>query len=263
MLFNSISFYLVFLPIALVCFHVLRKAGSLALVQAVLVVASLIFYAGHGADFLGLLIGSVVATFFAAHLIASLARHECQNLAKIATVTAVSAHLGLIGYFKYRNFFAETVLDLFGGPFDLPPLILPLAISFFTFQQIGFLVDVYRGRIQQPGRFLDFALFVTFFPQLIAGPITLYQELKPQFARQLLNARFARLFTLGCAVFSAGLFKKVFVADQSAYHASIIFAAADRGLAVGFYDAWMGALAFTSQIYFDFSGYSEMACGLA
>ncbi len=154
-------------------------------------------------------------------------------------------------------------MSLAGESVQLPPVVLPLAISFFTFQQIGYLADVYGRKISVPSNPLDFILFVTFFPQLIAGPITLYQELQPQFATRLLKADFSRYLIIGAAVFSIGLAKKVGIADQAAYHASLVFNAADKGLAVSFYDAWLGALAYTTQIYFDFSGYSDMACGLA
>lgn len=263
LLFNSISFYLVFLPLSLVAFYSLRKLEKLWLVQCFLIAVSLLFYAGHGADFLGLLAVSVLVTYFVGHAIFILSERNMPSLSRTLTVLVVCGHLALIAYYKYRNFFLDSVYSLFGEEFDALPLILPLAISFFTFQQIGFVVDVYKRQVTPPRNFLDFSLFVTFFPQLIAGPITLYQELQPQFARGLMSIPFGKFFLLGCAVFAVGLFKKVAFADQAAYYASLVFSAADAGQVISQYDAWLGAFAFTSQIYFDFSGYSEMACGLA
>ena len=173
----------------------------------------------------------------------------------------VALNLALLGYFKYANF----LVDNFNAAADLgwsvAPIVLPLAISFFTFQQIAFLVDVRRQCSQSPN-FLSYCLFVTFFPQLIAGPIVYHREIMPQ----ILRAGFGRLrsqnLAVGVTIFVIGLFKKVVLADNIAPYSTVVFDAAADGTTIGLLTAWQGALAYSAQIYFDFSGYSDMAIGL-
>jgi D-alanyl-lipoteichoic acid acyltransferase DltB (MBOAT superfamily) len=160
------------------------------------------------------------------------------------------------------NFFAESAADLFGASFTLENIILPLAISFFTFQQITYLVDTSRGLASKYG-FLHYALFVTFFPQLIAGPIVHHSEMMPQFMRTDLCILRYRNLAIGITIFGLGLFKKVIIADNVAVFGSPVFDAANAGATLTFFEAWGGALAYTFQLYFDFSGYSDMAIGLA
>jgi len=174
----------------------------------------------------------------------------------------VAVNLGLIAYFKYAGFLAGAANQMFGTRIDLGEITLPLAISFFTFQQIAYLVDARRG-ITSERNFLHYCLFVVFFPQLIAGPIIHHKEVLPQFARgETFRLRAANL-TIGLTIFAIGLFKKVVVADSLAEIASPAFAAADAGANVEFFQAWGGTLAYSLQLYFDFSGYSDMAIGLA
>ncbi|MDF5714784.1 MAG: MBOAT family protein [Rhizonema sp. NSF051] len=173
----------------------------------------------------------------------------------------IAFNLGLIGYFKYINFFIDTVNSLGATLGKINGLVLPLGISFYTFEQISYLVGVVIGKGQSYGlpRFL---LFVTFFPHLIAGPILSAGELIPQF--RSLNYRFnARSLALGFTVFTIGLFKKTVLADSVAGYATPIFEAADHGQVISFFLSWQAAIAYTLQIYFDFSGYSDMAIGLA
>ena len=175
---------------------------------------------------------------------------------------ALPFNLALIGYFKYAGFFVSTVAALSGAEWRIEAIVLPLAISFFTFQQIAFLVDAYRHESSERN-FLSYCLFVTFFPQLIAGPIVHHKQMLPQFARPGTFSFQPHLVSLGLTVFVLGLFKKVVLADSVAVYGTPVFAAADAGNTLTFFEAWGGALAYTFQLYFDFSGYSDMAIGLA
>ena len=182
--------------------------------------------------------------------------------AKTILVAGIAANLGLLGYYKYANFFVDNLNALLGNNLILETIILPLAISFFTFQQIAYLVDAYRGETHEYS-FLHYALFVTFFPQLIAGPIVHHHEMLPQFARSTIYRLKAEHLAVGLTIFTLGLFKKVVLADGVAVYATPVFNAAEAGTALTFFEAWGGALAYTFQLYFDFSGYSDMAIGLA
>jgi D-alanyl-lipoteichoic acid acyltransferase DltB (MBOAT superfamily) len=174
----------------------------------------------------------------------------------------VISNLLLLGYYKYFDFFLKNFNLLTGSDYTLQRLVLPLAISFFTFQQISFLVDAYKGKCSEQD-FLDYSLFVTFFPQLIAGPIVHHSEMMPQFA-QTDNHRFHfNNFIHGIIIFVIGLFKKVIIADALAQYADPVFKAADAGAVIGFAEGWLGSLAYTFQIYFDFSGYCDMAIGVS
>jgi alginate O-acetyltransferase complex protein AlgI len=164
--------------------------------------------------------------------------------------------------FKYANFFVENANALAGTSYDVGTILLPLAISFFTFQQITFLVDSHAGKTKEYD-LLRYCLFVTFFPQLIAGPIVHHAEMMPQFARRTLTNPKARNIAIGLTIFALGLFKKAVLADGIAPFADSTFADAERGVALDAVLAWSGALAYTFQLYFDFSGYSDMAIGLA
>ena len=182
--------------------------------------------------------------------------------AKAILVAGIAANLGLLGYYKYANFFVDNLNALLGNNLILETIILPLAISFFTFQQIAYLVDAYRGETHEYS-FLHYALFVTFFPQLIAGPIVHHHEMLPRFARSTIYRLKAEHLAVGLTIFTLGLFKKVVLADGVAVYATPVFNAAEAGTALTFFEAWGGALAYTFQLYFDFSGYSDMAIGLA
>ncbi|MCL1465907.1 MBOAT family O-acyltransferase [Argonema galeatum] len=173
---------------------------------------------------------------------------------------AIAVNLALIGYFKYANFFADSVNHLIGTAFRLDPIVLPLAISFFTFVQITYLVDAYRGETKEDN-FFNYCLFVTFFPHLIAGPIVHHKDLMPQFADKSIYRFKGEYLAVGLTIFFMGLFKKVVFADRIAVYATPVFDAASQGLPLTFFEAWAGVLAYTLQLYFDFSGYSDMAIG--
>jgi len=170
----------------------------------------------------------------------------------------IGANLALLGYFKYADFFLSNVNSL-GADFELLHLALPLAISFFTFQQIAYLVDSYRAETNEYD-FLNYALFVTFFPQLIAGPIVHHKEMMPQFASRWNLVKKYRNIALGLFIFSIGLFKKVVIADTFAQWATQGF---DHAEILTFFEAWATSLSYTFQLYFDFSGYTDMAIGAA
>ncbi len=174
----------------------------------------------------------------------------------------MTANLGLLIYFKYTNFFVENINALIGSDIVFDQIILPLAISFYTFQQITYLVDSYRGEAEVHS-FLHYCVFVTFFPQLIIGPIVHHREMLPQFAKNTVYKLKTENITLGLILVIIGLFKKMVVADGIAGYASPIFEAAESGGNLTFFAGWGGALAYTFQLYFDFSGYSDMAIGIA
>ena len=262
MLFNSYIFIFVFLPITLLGFHVIGSQGRHKVALAWLVAASLFFYGWWNPAYLGLILGSMLFNYAVGVALSSRAGNGPTPQAKAILVAGIAANLALLGYYKYANFFVDNLNALFGTGLTLETIILPLAISFFTFQQIAYLVDAYRGETHEYS-FLHYALFVIFFPQLIAGPIVHHREILPQFARSTLYRLKAEHLAVGLTIFALGLFKKVVLADGVAVYATPVFAAAQAGTTLTFFEAWGGALAYTFQLYFDFSGYSDMAIGLA
>jgi alginate O-acetyltransferase complex protein AlgI len=255
MLFNSYFFIFLFLPITLLGFHLLggRLHHRLALVW--LVAASLFFYGWWNPTYLGLIIASILGNYAFGIFLAGAPN-------RLVLAAGVAVNLSLLGYFKYANFFAESLALAAGADWRLSPIVLPLALSFFTFQQIAYLVDTYQGRAHEYG-FLRYCLFVTFFPQLIAGPIVHHKEMLPQFARKSPYRLKGNHLAVGLTIFAIGLFKKTVIADGMAIYATPVFDAALAGQSVGLVESWGGALAYTFQLYFDFSGYSDMAVGLA
>lgn len=251
MIFSSFLFVFIFLPACLLSFAALNRV-SRTWGRISLLVFSIIFYASWNWKYLLVLLGLSAFTFVIGKAI-------CGTRQKLLLATGIAAHLLNLGAFKYYGFASSTLHELFG--FSIPHLdiILPLGISFFTFQKIAYLIDCYRGKFKGAA-FLDFMLFVFFFPQLVAGPIVRPQQLIPQFGKLDVNAD--RLL-FGSALFSIGLFKKAVLADSIATVADPLFAAVQGGVILDVGDAWAAALAFGYQIYFDFSGYSDMALGLA
>ncbi|MHA1597499.1 MAG: MBOAT family O-acyltransferase [Alphaproteobacteria bacterium] len=258
MLFNSHVFIFLFLPIIFIGFRVLSRYAPLDVAIAWLVVGSLVFYGWWNPAYLWLILGSIGFNYGVGEWMGRRARAHRRPLLVIGVV----GNLSVLGYFKYYGFFLDTVATLSGGDLVAENILLPLAISFFTFQQITYLVDLYQDKVEDHN-FLHYMLFVIFFPQLIAGPIVHHTEILPQ----IKQARFMTFYwgdlAKGLAVFSIGLFKKVGIADQVALYSTPIFDAAATGTAPALVEAWMAAIAYTFQIYFDFSGYSDMAIGLA
>lgn len=259
MLFNSFSFIFGFLPVALMGFFALGCRNRNWALNWI-ICASLIFYAWWRPLNVLLIAPSILINYGLARLIGA-RLHDRPNIARFALGLGILFNLGFLGYFKYAGFFEGMADDLFGLGIGITNVILPLGISFITFQKIAFLVDVYSGRVASfTAR--DYTLFVLFFPQLIAGPIVHYREVIPQF--HAIQCRFrAEDVAIGLALFSCGLFKKVILADSMATYASPIYASAAHGAHITLFYAWIAALGFTLQVYFDFAGYSEMALGLA
>ncbi len=255
MLFNSYVFLFAFLPVTLLGFHLIGKQGHHGVAISWLVGASLFFYGWWNPAYLGLILGSILFNYAVG--VALLGRPN-----KLTLFLGVAVNLGVLGYFKYANFFIDNINSLVGSDIILEQIILPLGISFFTFQQITYLVDAYRGETREYN-FLHYCLFVTFFPQLIAGPIVHHKEMLPQFAKDALHGLKSKNLAVGFTIFIIGLFKKVVLADGIAVHATSVFDGAENGVYLTFFEAWGGALAYSFQLYFDFSGYSDMAIGLA
>ena len=257
MLFPSFPFLFVFLPITLIGARAVTAGLGEGAVRTWLLVASLVFYVWWHPPDLAVLVASLamnalVATRLAPGLPAR----------RMMLLFGVGANLALLGYFKYAAFLADTWSAITGEAVTIGPISLPLAISFFTFQQIAYLVDRYRGVVGDVG-WRHYALFVSFFPQLIAGPIVHFREVGVQLKRPGLGRFAPEDVAVGATFLAFGLFKKVILADGIAPYADFVFAAAGNGAPLTIAEAWMGALLFTFQIYFDFSAYSDMAIGLA
>jgi alginate O-acetyltransferase complex protein AlgI len=262
MLFNSIEFIAGFLPIALLGFVALARWRPGWPALAWLLAASLFFYGWWDYRNLFIIVPSIAVNYAIGAAIGE-ARANRQSLrASILTGLGVAANLAAIGYFKYVGFLTSALAGLTGLDLAVRDVLLPLGISFFTFQQIKFLVDRRAGVAPQPPP-LHYALLVSFFPHVIAGPIVNYDELLPQFKKPSLFTLKPGLMTDGVAFFLLGLAKKVVLADQFGVYANEGFAAVAQGHGLSLFAAWAAALAYTLQLYFDFSGYSDMAFGLA
>jgi D-alanyl-lipoteichoic acid acyltransferase DltB (MBOAT superfamily) len=260
MLFNSPVFLFVFLPICLMGFAVLgRWQTRAALIW--LASASLCFYGWWNPIFLGLIVPSMAFNWTVGRWLAHSATEGSTLARRSAFLLAVLVNLGLLGYFKYFGFFVESVNQVAGTAFTVRDMVLPLGISFFTFEQITYIRGAYSGRARATDP-VRYALFVTFFPHLIAGPIVLYTEMMPQFERPSTFRLKGANLAVGASIFAIGLCKKVVIADSVAGYAGPAFAAAGAGAPLTFFEAWGAALAYTFQLYFDFSGYSDMAIGL-
>jgi D-alanyl-lipoteichoic acid acyltransferase DltB (MBOAT superfamily) len=261
MQFNSTIFLFGFLPVTLLLFFLLGRF-SIPAARLWLAAASLFFYAWWNPPYLILLGISIVFNFGVGWLLQNPVALPHRGLRKTVLIAGLAFNLGFLGYFKYSTFFVENLDALTGADFVATHIALPLAISFFTFQKIAYLVDSYLGKVKE-NSFLNYVLFAAFFPQLIAGPIVHYSEIFPQF-KKAETYRFQWLnFTDGLTLFLLGLAKKVVLADEFARYSDVVFYNAQAGAPVSLVPAWVGALAYTLQLYFDFSGYSDMAIGLA
>ncbi|SEI84106.1 D-alanyl-lipoteichoic acid acyltransferase DltB, MBOAT superfamily [Propionispira arboris] len=263
MLFNSYEFLFFFLPVAMGIFYFIVKLKSKRLAVPWLVFVSFIFYAWWNPVFLILLGASVCFNYGVGYFLLQKNYHSYKNIKPIyLLIFGVFINLLALAYYKYFNFFILNMNTLFNLSIPSENIILPIGISFFTFTQIAFLVDAYRGCVEEY-RFISYMLFVTFFPHLIAGPILHHKEMMSQFeSDKLLKVNWENII-IGTVVFILGLFKKVIIADHLALYATPIFDAAAQGNVPQLFEAWIGALAYTLQLYFDFSGYSDMAIGLA
>ncbi len=264
MLFNSYEFLFFFLPITLVVYFALGRRGYVETAMAWLILMSLFFYAWWKPAYLIIIVASILINYLVGFVLGRWHANTERSpaAARMLLFLGIAFNLGLLGYFKYAGFFVENLNGLLGSSLGVREIALPLAISFFTFQQIAYLVDAYRGAAREYN-FLHYGLFVTFFPQLIAGPIVHHKEILPQFQnRESFRLNFENV-AVGITIFVVGLFKKVILADGIAVYASPVFKAGEQGQLLTFGEAWGGALAYTFQLYFDFSGYSDMAIGIA
>ncbi|HEX2112903.1 MAG TPA: MBOAT family protein [Alphaproteobacteria bacterium] len=259
MLFNSYEFVLVFLPLTLAAFYLLGSIGGRVAV-AWLCLASFIFYAYWHPIYVLLLVASVVVNFAAGRKLAELHRAGDWRVRPLM-IAAVGANIAALAYFKYTNFVVDNVAALTGIDFTIRAIVLPIGISFYTFQQIAYVVDAAHGR-DEGRNLIDYSLFVSFFPQLIAGPIVHHREVLQQFANPAVYRLNWDNIAAGIMFFVIGLFKKVVIADTMAGFSSPVFAAAAQGAHPTLIESWGAALAYTLQLYFDFSGYSDMAIGL-
>ncbi|MCK5855406.1 MAG: MBOAT family protein [Sulfurovaceae bacterium] len=255
MLFNSYEFIFAFLPFTFFIYFYLNHKNRITEGKLFLVLSSLFFYAWWNVLYLPLILLSMLFNY----KIGTLLLQKPKNKNKKVLIFGISANLLLLGYFKYSDFFIENINLTLNADLSLLHLALPLAISFFTFQQISYLVDSYRKETKEYD-FLNYALFVTFFPQLIAGPIVHHKEMMPQFATNSAKKINTHHIAMGLFIFSIGLFKKVIIADTFATWATTGF---DVAQTLNFLEAWTTSLSYTFQLYFDFSGYTDMAIGVA
>lgn len=252
MLFSSTIFLFLFLPAVLFCYYVLFKKSRL-LQNILLTAASLLFYAWGEPKFVFVMIGSILANWFFALLIDK--NRGSKTVSRLFIVLTLCVNFGIMFIFKYLMFTLENVNSLFGTSIAVPQIVLPIGISFFTFQAVSYVIDVYRkdGELQKNP--LNVALYISFFPQLIAGPIVRYQTVADQIKHR--KESFSD-FSQGVCRFIIGLSKKLLLANVMAIIADQTFGSGANSVVT----AWVGALAYTFQIYFDFSGYSDMAIGL-
>jgi alginate O-acetyltransferase complex protein AlgI len=259
MLFNSSLFVLAFLPATLVAFFLVGQRSPNG-AAALLGVASLIFYGAWHYEYVPLLLASICVNFLLSQVIGDSRRRPSTR--RNMFVLAIAANLALLGYFKYANFFLTSYSSLTDTHHSAWNIVLPLGISFYTFTQIAFLADTYKNQVKERN-FAHYLLFVTYFPHLIAGPILHHSEMMPQFRKKAIYRPDWENLAVGTCVFIFGLAKKTLLADQIAPMAQAVFRAADFGERIEFLRAWGGALAYAMQIYFDFSGYCDMAIGIS
>ena len=255
MVFSSSLFLLYFLPIFLGIYYIADHKYK----NFVALIASVFFYAWGAPQFIFIVLGSILADFF---LVKQMYKSG-EKQKRIYLVLSVILNIGLLAYFKYANFFVDnlnTFLNITGtGNINLAKIVLPIGISFFTFQKFTYTIDVYRGKHKPLKSVLDLCLYILLFPQLIAGPIVRYSEIADQLTDRKANETLDNKIT-GLYRFILGLSKKVLIANVMGAEADKIFALDPTAISAG--TAWIGILAYTFQIYFDFSGYSDMAIGL-
>jgi len=257
MLFNSYEYIFIFLPLVFFMYFFLNKKRLTTASSSFLVFASLFFYSWWNISYLPLMLTSILFNYTVGSILSK--ESESKISKKSILVFGIICNLGLLAYYKYADFFIENINYMANQHFNLPHLLLPLAISFFTFQQIAYLVDSFKGETKEYN-FLNYALFVTFFPQLIAGPIVHHKEMMPQFTKSKNMVINYKNIAYGLFIFSIGLFKKVIIADTFAKWANAGF---DHSTVLTFFEAWSTSLSYTFELYFDFSGYTDMAIGSA
>lgn len=259
MLFNSYEFIFLFLPVTLVVYFWLLRRRFTVAARSWLLFVSLFFYSWWDIRYLPLILGSILFNYTIGGLLVEYDESKPRNITrKTIFVVGIVANILLLCWFKYMDFFIGTANSLFGIELPLLKIILPLGISFFTITQIAFIVDAYEGLVEERN-LLNYALFVTFFPHLLAGPILHHKEMMPQFDRLRNKVLNWKNLYLGLALFCIGLFKKVVLADSFSVWAKAGF---DSAAPLTLFPAWFASLSYTFQLYFDFSGYSDMAVAI-
>jgi alginate O-acetyltransferase complex protein AlgI len=260
MLFNSYEYFSAFLPLTVIIYFLLNRWRYTKAATAWLVLASLVFYSWWNVRYLALITGSILVNFGAGSALGKMGKDRPADRArKSILVLSVLFNVLLLGYYKYADFFIANIDALTGLGIGLQKIVLPLGISFFTFTQIAYLVDTYKGTAREY-EFLNYSLFVTFFPHLLAGPIIHHKEMMPQFANIRNKVLNYRNLSLGLLLFFVGLFKKIIIADELAPVANAGF---DAMKSLTLVEAWVTSLSYTLQLYFDFSAYTDMALGAA
>ncbi|MEM7777726.1 MAG: MBOAT family O-acyltransferase [Pseudomonadota bacterium] len=259
MAFHSYTFVLLFLPVSYLLFLLSYRLGGWPMAFRCLGIISLGYYAQFGLEPLGVLILSVLANYVIGQLLCSGSRAAWLRGALL--LTGVLSNLALLGYFKYSNFFLDTLAQVTGDQFSNLTIFLPVGISFFTFIQIGYLIEAYNRQVENQ-EFSRYLVFATFFPCITAGPLVLQKEIFSQMSRRTDSAFNTSTLAVGLTLFAIGLFKKCILADSIAPYSDAVFNGVSSGLIVDPVTAWAGALAYTLQLYFDFSGYSDMAIAL-
>lgn len=255
MLFSDLTFIFFFLPLFFMSIFIFRN--DLKKSNISLLIFSLFFYAWGELIYIFLLLISIILNYCFALLIDAAKQRAKKNFTKLVLATAICFNLGSIGYFKYTGFFTEILNSLFSLKIPVPNIVLPIGISFFTFQILSYIIDVYRGDVPVQKNLLYLGAYIVAFPQLIAGPIVRYQTVAKELEeRSVSNDDIA----YGIRRFIIGLAKKVLIANQTAYITDTILSG--NIVAVGALGTWLAVIAYTIQIYFDFSGYSDMAIGL-
>ncbi len=257
MIFDSPLFLFLFLPLTVLFFYQIQKLLGRKASLAWLVLASLFFYCYQRPSYFLLITGSMSFNYLLGTLIVSKKKRK----QKMLLLIGVGANLALLGFFKYSVFLFGNIKTIFSINIGYLPALLPVAISFFTFQQIIYLVDIYKGKNEKGGG-LNYLLYISFFPQLIAGPIVRPKEMFPQFEKPFFSFNYS-FIAIGITLIIFGLFKKIVLADNLSLYVDPVFESAKNGNSIPFFYAWQGALSYTFQIYFDFSGYSDMAVGIA
>jgi alginate O-acetyltransferase complex protein AlgI len=263
MLFNSYEFIFLFLPITFGIYFWLNAKRLTQASKGWLVFASLFFYSWWNIIYLPLILGSILFNFTVGSSISKMDKYQSllnrEISRKALLVFGVASNLILLGYFKYMDFFIANANVFLNTHLELMAIVLPLGISFFTFTQIAYLVDAYRDEVKEMD-YLNYTLFVTFFPHLLAGPILHHKEMMPQFDALRNKVLNYKNISIGLFIFSIGLFKKVVIADTLALSANTGF---DTAQTLNLIEAWVTSLSYTFQLYFDFSGYTDMALGVA
>lgn len=256
MLFSSILFIFYFFPISIIGYYLLKFSRKLQ--NIFLFIISLIFYSFGQIEILGLLIGSIVVNYIFGIIVDKNIRNNKKRSAKITLIIACVCNLGILFIFKYFIFLLQNVITLTGLNINLPNIVLPLGISFYTFQALCYVIDVYRCDAKVQKNVIYLGLYIAFFPQLIAGPIVRYNSIE----EQIINRKESiNKFSVGCCRFITGLAKKVVIANNMAIVADAVFMMVNNDSA-SVAVAWIGSIAYTFQIFFDFSAYSDMAIGL-